>query len=46
VASDGGLFRCGALDTNDSLSFRFDQPGTYLYMCSMHPQMVGTIIVQ
>lgn len=46
VASDSGLFRSGALDTNDSFSFRFDQPGTYHYLCSIHPQMVGTIIVQ
>jgi plastocyanin len=46
VASDSGLFRSNALDTNDSFSFRFDQPGTYHYTCSIHPQMVGTIIVQ
>jgi plastocyanin len=46
VASDSGLFRSNALDTNDSYSFRFDQPGTYHYTCSIHPQMVGTIIVQ
>ena len=41
-----GLFRSGALDTNDSFSFKFDKPGTYHYLCSIHPQMVGTIVVQ
>ena len=38
-------FRSGALDQNDSFAFEFDQPGTYRYVCSIHPQMVGTIVV-
>jgi plastocyanin len=46
VASDSGLFRSGALDTNDRFTFKFDKPGTYRYVCSIHPQMVGTIVVQ
>ncbi len=46
VVSDGGLFRSGALDTNESFSFRFDKPGTYHYACSIHPRMVGTIVVR
>jgi plastocyanin len=46
VVSDAGLFRSAALDTNDSFSFRFDKPGTYRYACSIHPRMVGTIVVQ
>ena len=46
VVSDTGLFRSGALDTNESFSFRFDQPGTYHYACSIHPRMVGTIVVR
>jgi plastocyanin len=46
VVSDGGLFRSGALDTNESFSFKFDKPGTYHYACSIHPRMVGTIVVQ
>lgn len=45
VVSDAGLFRSGALDTNESFSFRFEKPGTYHYVCSIHPRMVGTIIV-
>lgn len=46
VVSDTGLFRSGALDTNEGFSFRFDKPGTYHYACSIHPRMVGTIIVR
>jgi plastocyanin len=46
VVSDSGLFRSAALDTNESFSFRFDKPGTYRYMCSIHPRMVGTIVVR
>ena len=46
VVSDTGLFRSGAMDTNESFSFRFDKAGTYHYACSIHPRMVGTIIVQ
>jgi plastocyanin len=46
VVSDAGLFRSGALDTNESFSFKFDKPGTYHFACSIHPRMVGTIIVK
>jgi plastocyanin len=46
VASDSGLFRSAALDTNESFSYRFEQPGTYHYTCTIHPRMVGTVIVQ
>ena len=46
VSSDTGLFRSGALDTNDSFAFEFDEPGTYHFTCSIHPQMVGTIVIE
>ncbi len=46
VASDTGLFRSGGMDTNETFSFKFDKPGTYHYTCSIHPKMVGTVIVQ
>ena len=46
VVSDTGLFRSGAIDTNESFSFKFDKPGTYHFTCSIHPRMVGTIVVQ
>ena len=46
VVSDTGLFRSGAIDTNEAFSFKFDKPGTYHFTCSIHPRMVGTIVVQ
>ncbi len=46
VVSAQGLFRSEALDENDSYSFKFDRPGTYAFICSIHPQMRGTIVVQ
>jgi plastocyanin len=46
VVSSSGLFRSGALDTKDSFSFKFDKAGTYGFVCSIHPQMVGTVVVQ
>jgi plastocyanin len=46
VTSDTGLFRSGAMDTNDSFSYRFDKPGTYHYVCSIHPRMTGTVVVR
>lgn len=46
VASDAGLFRSGGLDRNDSFTFKFDRPGTYRFICSIHPSMMGTIVVK
>jgi plastocyanin len=46
VRSDTGLFGSGAMDTNESFSFKFEKAGTYHFTCSIHPRMVGTIIVQ
>ena len=46
VVSVEGLFRSGGLDQNDSFTFKFDKPGTYKFLCSIHPQMLGTILVK
>ena len=46
VVSDSGLFRSSALDTDENFSFKFDKPGTYRFVCSIHPRMVGTITVE
>jgi len=45
VVSLTGDFRSHALDEKDKFSHRFDKPGTYKYLCSIHPKMVGTITV-
>jgi len=46
IRSIDDSFRSGALDPNDSFSYRFTKPGTYRYVCSIHPQMVATIVVK
>ena len=46
VTSLDGLFRSGALDTGDSFSFKFDKPGVYKYLCSIHPRMTATVTVK
>ena len=38
-------FRSQALDEKDKFSHQFNTPGTYKYICSIHPRMVGTITV-
>jgi plastocyanin len=39
------VFRSKVLDTDDSFSFTFNQPGTYEYFCGLHPHMTGQIVV-
>lgn len=46
VVSEDGLFRSKALDENDTFAFKFDKPGTYKYVCTIHPKMVGTVTVK
>jgi plastocyanin len=46
VVSLDGKFRSQALDQNESFSFKFDNPGVYKYICTIHPQMKGTLVVK
>lgn len=46
IASSDGLFKSKALDTDQKYSFTFTKAGTYPYYCSIHPKMVGKIVVQ
>ena len=39
-------FRSKALDTDDSYSYTFATAGSFDFFCSLHPQMVGKIIVK
>jgi plastocyanin len=45
IASNEGLFKSRALDTDQKYAFTFGKPGTYAYYCSIHPKMVGKIVV-
>jgi plastocyanin len=39
-------FKSKALDTDDTFSHTFDEPGTYEYFCSLHPKMTAKVVVQ
>jgi plastocyanin len=45
VVSLDMVFRSAALDTDDDFSFVFDRPGSYRYVCSIHPHMKGLVTV-
>lgn len=40
-----GTFDSGLLKAGDTFELTLDKPGTYQYYCTIHPNMVGTIIV-
>jgi plastocyanin len=46
VQDDHKGFASAALDTDDSFSHTFATPGVYHYFCSIHPYMVGKIVVK
>jgi amicyanin len=45
VTFDGKTIDSGDLKTNDTFSHTFATPGTYHYICTIHPFMHGTVIV-
>jgi plastocyanin len=45
VVSDLPLFDSGNVPAGDTYTFVFSAPGTYAYHCSIHPNMVGTIVI-
>jgi plastocyanin len=46
VTDKGKVFRSAGLDTKDSFSYTFDSPGEFTYFCTIHPMMVGKIVVK
>jgi plastocyanin len=46
VVSIDHKFKSRALDTDESFSFTFQDPGTYEYFCSVHPKMTGKVVVK
>ena len=46
VVAKAREFKSKVMDTDESYSFTFSTPGEYNYFCSLHPHMVGTIVVQ
>src|SRR3954447_11153161 len=46
VTAADGSFTSQALDTDDSFTRTFAEPGRYTYFCAIHPHMQGTIVVR
>jgi plastocyanin len=47
IGTDGASpIKSQPLDTDDRYFVTISKPGTYKYFCSLHPHMVGTIVVQ
>ena len=46
ATADDGSFDTGLLAKGQSGSVTFDTPGTYMYFCTPHPNMKGTIVVE
>lgn len=46
VAAGDGSFHSPGMDANATYSFTFTTPGSFDYICSVHPFMHGTVVVQ
>ena len=46
IVSPDRAFRSKAIDGGEKFTNVFEKPGTYNYLCAMHPQMRGTVIVK
>src|SRR6202790_5773059 len=46
VVSTDGVFKSKVRDTDEKFSYTFAKAGTYPYYCTIHPKMIGQIVVQ
>jgi amicyanin len=46
VVSTDKAFKSHVMDTDEKFSFTFTRPGEYAYFCSLHPHMVGKVVVK
>jgi plastocyanin len=45
VTANSGEFDSGLIAAGSGFTRRFDAPGRFTYVCSFHPDMVGTVVV-
>ncbi|AHY46062.1 Copper binding protein, plastocyanin/azurin family [Rubrobacter radiotolerans] len=45
TSTDGGPLASGTLQNGGTYSYTFEEPGSYAYFCSIHPNMVGSVTV-
>ena len=43
---DPKAFKSKVLDTDEKFSYTFAKAGTFPYFCSVHPKMIGKVVVQ
>ena len=46
IVSSAQKFKSKPLDTDETYTSTFAEPGTYEYFCGLHPKMVGKIVVE
>lgn len=46
VVAEGGQFRSPTMGSGATFSYVFATPGTYAYVCGIHPFMHGTVVVR
>ena len=46
TVSNASLWNSNNISPNGTFSHQFTTAGTYAYRCTLHPTMIGTIIVQ
>jgi plastocyanin len=46
VVANDKSFKSRVMDTDERFSFTFTKPGEFGYFCSLHPHMVGKVIVK
>jgi amicyanin len=44
-SSNDSNFDSGVLRTGEAFSFTFEKEGQYSYFCTLHPSMVGTVVM-
>jgi plastocyanin len=45
TATKGGSFNTGKVKPGTAVAVKFNGAGTYRYVCSLHPEMTGKVIV-
>lgn len=45
TATGEGTFDSGTMQTGETFDFTFDEPGTFDYICTIHPEMTASVTV-
>jgi plastocyanin len=46
VVAEDKSFKSKLLDKNQDYSYTFNKKGTFTYICSIHPKMVGKVVIE